>query len=35
MSHTRLMGRSVVAKPLSPSSIQNLFFDCRKIFEDR
>jgi len=32
-SHTWPIGRSVVPKPLRPSPAQNLFLDCRKIFE--
>ena len=32
-SHTWLMGRSAVAKPLSPWSAQNLLLDCRNTFE--
>src|SRR6266849_7136039 len=27
------MGKSVVATPLTPSSVQNLFLDCKKIFD--
>jgi hypothetical protein len=33
MSYTTLTGKSVVAKPLCPLLSQNLFFDCKQIFD--